>query len=98
MKYSCSTETVQQNGRFTLFSSKFHSNIYSVLFDTDTSYNVLKNNITVYYRLHKVHSSIEIRYHNANFYQRRFHICLSIPMFIGTPYTPTVGLLVNVKK
>ena len=25
-------ETVQQNGRFTLFSSKFHSNIYSILF------------------------------------------------------------------
>ena len=24
-------ETVQQNGRFTLFSSKFHSNIYSIL-------------------------------------------------------------------
>ena len=29
----CSMETVQQNGRFTLFSSKFHSNIYSILFD-----------------------------------------------------------------
>ena len=28
----CSMETVQQNGRFTLFSSKFPSNIYSVLF------------------------------------------------------------------
>jgi len=26
-------ETVQQNGRFTLFSSKFPSNIYSILFD-----------------------------------------------------------------
>ena len=25
-------ETVQQNGHFTLFSSKFHSNIYSILF------------------------------------------------------------------
>ena len=25
-------ETVQQNGRFTLFSSKFQSNIYSILF------------------------------------------------------------------
>ena len=30
---TCSMETVQQNGRFTLFSSKFHSNIYSILFD-----------------------------------------------------------------
>ena len=28
----CSMETVQQNGRFTLFSSKFHFNIYSILF------------------------------------------------------------------
>ena len=26
-------ETVQQNGRFTLFSSKFPSNIYSILFE-----------------------------------------------------------------
>ena len=32
VKYTCSMETVQQNGRFTLFSSKFHSNIYSILF------------------------------------------------------------------
>ena len=32
MKYTCSMETVQQNGRFTLFSSKFHCNIYSILF------------------------------------------------------------------
>ena len=32
MKYTCSMETVQQNGRFTLFSSKFLSNIYSILF------------------------------------------------------------------
>ena len=32
MKYTCSMETVQQNGCFTLFSSKFHSNIYSILF------------------------------------------------------------------
>ena len=32
MKYTCSMETVQQNGRFTLFSSKFLS-IYSILYD-----------------------------------------------------------------
>ena len=25
-EFTCSMETVQQNGRFTLFSSKFHSN------------------------------------------------------------------------
>jgi len=25
-------ETIQQNGRFTLFSSKFYSNIYSILY------------------------------------------------------------------
>ena len=28
VKYTCSMETVQQNGRFTPFSSKFPSNIY----------------------------------------------------------------------
>ena len=33
MKYTCSMETVQQNGRFTLFSSKFPSNIYSISLD-----------------------------------------------------------------
>ena len=32
VKYTCSMETVHQNGRFTLFSSKFHSNINSILF------------------------------------------------------------------
>ena len=31
VKYTCSMETVQQNGRFTLFSSKFHSNIFHSL-------------------------------------------------------------------
>ena len=32
VKYTCSMETVQQNGRFTLFYSKFPSNMYSILF------------------------------------------------------------------
>ena len=32
-------ETVQQNGRFTLFSSKFLSNIYSILFVQVTLYS-----------------------------------------------------------
>jgi len=32
VKYTCSLETVQQNCRFTLSLSKFHSNIYSILF------------------------------------------------------------------
>ena len=31
VKYTCSMETVQQNGRFTLFSSKFHSDMYSLV-------------------------------------------------------------------
>ena len=30
-------ETVQQNGRFTLFSSKFPSNIYSILYEYEVS-------------------------------------------------------------
>ena len=32
MKYTCSMEKVQKNGRFTLFSNKLPSNIYSILF------------------------------------------------------------------
>ena len=32
VKYTCSIETVQQNDRFTLFSNKFPSNIYSILY------------------------------------------------------------------
>ena len=36
MKYTFSMETVQQNGRFTLFSSKFLS-IYSILYGFTTS-------------------------------------------------------------
>ena len=36
-KYTCSMETVQQNGRFTLFSSKFPSNIfYSLCLEATT--------------------------------------------------------------
>jgi len=31
-------ETVQQNGRFTLFSSKFPSNVYSILYDPRSLY------------------------------------------------------------
>ena len=33
VKFTCDMETVQQNSRFPLFSSKFQSNIYSILFD-----------------------------------------------------------------
>ena len=32
VKYTCSMETVLQNDRLRLFSSKFPSNIYSILF------------------------------------------------------------------
>ena len=38
MKYTCSMETVQQNGRFTLFSSKFLS-IYSILYGCNHVFN-----------------------------------------------------------
>ena len=40
MKYTCSMETVQQNGRFTFFSSKFPSNIYSILFGQMSVYQL----------------------------------------------------------
>ena len=37
VKYTCSMETVQQNGRLTLFSSKFPSNIFSILYVSKTN-------------------------------------------------------------
>ena len=40
---TCSMETVQQNGHFTHFSSKFHSNIYSILFGFNIV--IIPNNI-----------------------------------------------------
>ena len=44
MKYTCSMETVQQNGRFTLFSIKFHS-IYFILYVRNTYLILHKNNV-----------------------------------------------------
>ena len=45
-------ETVQQNGRFTLFyTSKFHSNIYSILFGMDSTRSKIfpaKKRLTAY--------------------------------------------------
>ena len=40
-------ETVQQNGRFTLFSSKFHSSIYSIFFGIKSNKNcsTIKGNL-----------------------------------------------------
>ena len=55
-------ETEQQNGRFTLFSSKFHYNIYSILFDyVPAMYEVmlfLSKQIHVYYIPHCVLCSV----------------------------------------
>ena len=56
-------ETVQQNGRFTLFSSKFYSNIYSILFDyAPAMYKVMlflsKQIVHVYYIPHCVLCSV----------------------------------------
>ena len=44
VKYTCSMETVQQNGRFTLFSSG-HSNIYSIFFVFECEAKVQENMI-----------------------------------------------------
>ena len=41
VKYTCSMDTVQQNGRFTLFSSKFHSDIYSILLGCKSGMSIL---------------------------------------------------------
>ena len=46
MKYTCSMETVQQNGRSTLFSSKFHPNIYSILFSQNTPDYLIHNDLS----------------------------------------------------
>ena len=54
MKYTCSMETVQQNGRFTLYSSKFLS-IYCILY----------GNGSVYIAVFHVHCTIR-SYHNVN--------------------------------
>ena len=45
-------ETVQQNGRFTLFSSKFPSNIYSILYVSNVgTFNLfVQSKITTVYR------------------------------------------------
>ena len=45
VKYTWSMETVQQNGRFTLFSSKFPWNIYSILFGSQGRKHWSKNYI-----------------------------------------------------
>ena len=42
VKYTCSMEIVQQNGRFTLVSSKFPSNIYSILYDHTTPFCIVQ--------------------------------------------------------
>ena len=39
-KYTCSMETVQQNGRFTLVSSKFHSMYYIFSLSITSLYHV----------------------------------------------------------
>ena len=36
-------ETVQQNGSFSLFSSKFHSNIYSILYEYSSKVRLTAN-------------------------------------------------------
>ena len=38
-------ETVQQNGRFTLFSSKFSSNIYSILYVYGASMDLMADDL-----------------------------------------------------
>ena len=57
MKYTCSMETVQQNGRFTLFSSKFLS-IYSILygFRYQFFYIIGKGYYKIYLKLTRGHS------------------------------------------
>ena len=79
MKYTYSMETVQQNGRFILFSIKFHSDIYSILFGcihVMISFTIL---ITTFNELkdvpeHNQHSALENNSHNPR--GHCFHSCL----------------------
>ena len=58
-------ETVQQNGRFTLFSSKFHSsNIYSILFVLDWS---------IKWTISLISSDLPCKYYNIRFDEK---LCL----------------------
>ena len=57
-------ETVQQNGRFTLFSSKFPSNIYSILFAfralrAHLLFQLCTSHCTVKYNINKIADAID---------------------------------------
>ena len=57
-----SMETVQQNGRFTLFSSKFQSNIYSILFNYNQYFYCITINTLILFQ------SILLFYYNQYCY------------------------------
>ena len=63
-------ETVQQNGRFTLFSSKLHSNIYSILFADNSKLQEMKGFDWVKILLHSLTSKYEYypRYEGKYFF------------------------------
>ena len=65
-------ETVQQNGRFTLFPSKFHSNIYSILFGCrSTAHSVVLVHSTAYSSVHSteytLHSDYTLHEYNVQY-------------------------------
>ena len=68
--YTCSMETVQHNDRFTLFFSKFPSNIYSILFDDNSKLQEMKGFYWVKILLHSLTSKYEYypRYEGKYFF------------------------------
>ena len=60
-------ETVQQNGRFTLFSSKFPSNIYSILYVYSPSSTIRKTELTS-----SILEILEIRFRSYDLRHIRF--------------------------
>ena len=73
-------ETVQQNGRFTLSSSKFHSNIYSSLF--------AKNAVTYYTKLYT--TEYAVTYYTKLFitkYAVTYYTKLCLTKYAVTYYT-----------
>ena len=75
MKYTCSMETVQQNGRFTLFSSKFLS-IYSILYGSSSLKTGVKLPIKLWFSGRKEHRAKLVSEEGVQGHLRRLPIVL----------------------
>ena len=106
MKYTCSMETVQQNGRFTLFSSKFLS-IYSILY----VYNRSSSLIAIIFKAWNLQSTnkqirLEIQIHeyfkkrwcitkNTKCFNFKIYLCFFVCMQFDCLCSINVKILLN---